>query len=124
MARAKAPSSSEFQRKAALRTEALKELAQIGGEEKAESRIRLAELYLLELEKPEEALNLYASVERDFPETPLLPKVLYALIHIRLEVLPDKTEAMKHYHRLVEQFPLSFYAEEARKHFASRLEER
>lgn len=116
-------SSSEFKTKAVLRTKALKELTEIGGEEKAESRIRLAELYLLELEKPEEALELYESIEQEFPETPLLPKVFYALVHMRLDVLPDRAEAVKYYRLLMDRFSHTLYAEEARKYFAHRLDE-
>jgi len=114
--------SSQYRQKAAKRAKALEELTQLGDQEKADSRYRLAEIYLFELGKPEEALTLYRSIIDDFQDSPIIPKVLYSLIFAHLYVEKDTTQARKYFDELVSKFGDTYYAEKAQEYFSNILQ--
>jgi TolA-binding protein len=111
----------EFKRKASLRASALSDLLNIEDAEAAESRIRLAEIYLFDLDRKEEALDLYRSVYQDFPDEDVAPKALYAVIYIQLKVLPDTSNAQEDFDLLASRYPESVYREEAERNFREGL---
>jgi TolA-binding protein len=111
----------EYKKKASLRAIALSDLLNIEDAEAAESRMRVAEIYLFDLERREEALDLYLSVYEEFPEEDLAPKALYAVIYIRLKVLPDTVLAEQNYTLLSSRYPESVYRVEAERNFGEAL---
>jgi TolA-binding protein len=111
----------EYKRKASFRAHALSSLLNIEDADAAESRMRVAEIYLFELDRQEEALDLYRSVYEDFPEEELAPKALYAVIYIQLRVIPDTTGAEASFSLLTSNYPESVYLGEVERNFGVAL---
>jgi TolA-binding protein len=89
--------------------------------EVAIARLRVAELYLLKLESPSEALPYYESVVLKHPESSLAPKAAYAVAWIAEYRTRDLAAAASAYRRVVDRFPETEHADEAEKALA-RLE--
>ncbi|RLE39961.1 hypothetical protein DRZ77_03265 [Candidatus Woesearchaeota archaeon] len=113
---------SEYKKKALNRYQALRQLVEISSTDSLEARIRLAEIYLVELHRPEEALKIYKSIVDSAGESKIAPRALYALLYIRLFLVKDDEEALNYYNLLKEKFGDSIYAKEAQLHFKDVLE--
>ncbi len=90
-------------------------------EEKDPARVQflLAERYLLDLNQPEQALKEYEKVYTLYPDSPYAPKALYAQAYILKEVL--KREGYRDLYRiLIERYPESYQAKQARKVYESK----
>lgn len=107
---------SFYREEALRRAKALRALSSLGDQSSVEDRVKLAEIYLFELNKPEEALKIYVSILNDFPDTKWKPKVLYSLIYI-YSLKGEKENAKKYYEQLLREFPRSYYTEKAKIFF-------
>jgi TolA-binding protein len=74
-----------------------------------------AELNLFELSKPEDALDLYRQVERDYPDSPYAPKAAYAAAWVLVNRLNRDEEGYDEYRRILIKYPYSDYADGARR---------
>jgi len=108
---------SEFKEKASLRAQALQSLLGMEEEASVQNRVQLAELYLFELNKPEEALKIFEKLYEEDPSGRLAPKILYSILYTRLRKLGDFEGAKKAFKDLEEKFPNSIYYQEALKNF-------
>ena len=88
------------------------ELKENPGDEPAKARFLLAEIYLLNLDRPDLAIENYHVVFDSFPESPYAPKALYAIGWIKENILDDSTGAMATYDTLVLSYPNSIFARE------------
>lgn len=110
-------SSSEYLEKALLRSSAIGRLTSYrqalgGGEESdlAKTQFLLAELYLIDLDRPNQAVEAYQKVVSDFPESEYGPKAAFALGWVHETVKGDSLEAIKAYRRVIAQYPGTPYA--------------
>jgi len=81
----------------------------------AQARLLLGELYLLEFSQPDSAVTQYAEVVNRFPETPAAPRALFSLAYILGTKKGDRAQADSLYRQLMEKYPSSPQAVEARK---------
>jgi hypothetical protein len=102
------------QRAAALR--ALSELQQDEGsgdqalEKRADSALRIAEIFYLERGLPEEASEKYRKVQEEFPQTRAAPRAAYALAYMRWKVDHDSLGAQEELRSLIHLYPASTQA--------------
>ncbi len=96
----------------------------VADEEESEvaiARLRVAEIYLLKLGSPSEAIAYYESVVEEHPTSRLAPKAAFAVAWIAEHRTQDPEGAAEAYRRVVEQFPWTEHAAEAQEAIA-RLE--
>lgn len=88
-----------------------------GGEEEAlaETQFLLAELYLLELKKTDEALKTYEKVIQDFPESEYAPRSFFAIAWIFHHLEGDTVKAVEGYERIIVTYPDTRYSTASRK---------
>lgn len=112
---------SEYKKKALSRFQALKQLEEVSSSDSLNAKIRLAEIYLVDLHRPKEAMKIYKGVVDSAGESKVAPRALYALLYIRLFLLKDEKEAMGYYNMLKEKYGDSIYAREAQTNFGGIL---
>ncbi len=108
---------SEYKEKAALRSQALRSLLNIEDKSNVEAQMKLAMLYLFELNKPEEALEIFEDIYENNSDSKIAPKILYSIIYIRYKKFGDIEGAKEAFRLLEERFGNSIYYEEAMKNF-------
>lgn len=84
------------------------------GEDVANARFLLAELYLLGMDRPEKALELYRDVLTHHASSPLAPKAGLAIAWILEDRLGDSAGAAQAYSDVLERHPDTDYARSAR----------
>jgi tetratricopeptide (TPR) repeat protein len=113
--------TSAYAEQAALRSKNLERLQlfsqelEASGDQAAAAAFKLAELKLFQLEKPEEALDLYAKVEADHATSPYAAKAAFARAWIMRQSLGDSAGAMTEYQRVVDLYPRSQAAAKSRE---------
>jgi TolA-binding protein len=112
---------SAFTEQAALRSKNLERMQQFSqgltgsGNEAARAAFQLAELNYFQFSKVDEALEMYAKVETDFPESPFAPKASYARAWILRAAKGDTASSDAEYQRVVDLYPRSEAAAKARE---------
>ena len=113
---------TEVAKDALLRSTTIGKLAEYrkklsSGEEEAlaETQFLLAELYLLELKKTDEALDAYERVIQDFPESEFGPRASYAIAWVFHYLEEDTVKAMEAYERIIESYPETRFATASQK---------
>lgn len=81
----------------------------------AEIQFLLAELFLVELEKPDLAIEEYQKVVTQFPDSEYAPKAIYAIAWIYRNLKADPAAAEEYFKRLIEEHSETEYANMARK---------
>ena len=81
-----------------------------------EDLLAVAELYRdpERIVLPDSAIYYYREVVRRFPDSEQLPRVLYSIAWIYLEILGDEEEARPYLERLIDSYPSSEHANAAR----------
>ncbi len=77
--------------------------------------LQLAELYYFQLDIPDSALQEYQRLIVNFPENPNVPKALYTMAYIYQNDFGDTVRADSLYRRIVQDFPKTQFAKEARR---------
>ena len=80
------------------------------------------ELYRHELGQADSARAYYEEVIRRFPDSDQLPRAVYSLAWIELQLRGDEESARPHLLRLIEEFPTSAHANEARRLLGQKAE--
>ncbi len=111
--------TTPFREEARRRMLALSELQSIDSTRTALDLYRIAELYLFELQREEEAEQVLKTLLRDFPRSEYAPKALYTLVYLYTDVRPNEDSARKYFQKLQEEFGTTLYAREALRRFAS-----
>ncbi|MGQ9677975.1 MAG: tetratricopeptide repeat protein [bacterium] len=94
---------------------ALEEDSTAGRRDSAEVKFLLAEVHNLNLEDYETALSLYQAVYDTFPQSIWAPKALFARAWITLYKKKDTTTACIELNKIVDEYPATEYATEAKK---------
>ncbi len=76
---------------------------------------RLAELYYFQFSMSDSALNEYNNFIANFPDDPGVPKALFSMAYIYMQDRKDTTKADSLYREIVQNYPKTEYAAEARK---------
>jgi TolA-binding protein len=95
------------------------ELLEGTAENQAETQFLLAELYLLDLEKEDIALEEYQKVVTEFADSNYTPKAIYAIAWIHLNLKSDSQTAEGYFRQLIDQHSETKYANMARKNLRS-----
>ncbi len=80
------------------------------------------ELYRDDIGQADSARAYYEEVLRRFPDSDQLPRAVYSLAWIELQMRGDEEAARPHLLRLIEEFPTSAHANEARRLLGQKLE--
>ena len=80
------------------------------------------ELYRDDIGQADSARAYYKEVIRRFPDSDQLPRAVYSLAWIELQMRDDQEIARPHLLRLIEEFPTSAHANEARRLLGQKLE--
>ncbi|MXW81581.1 MAG: tetratricopeptide repeat protein, partial [Gemmatimonadetes bacterium] len=80
------------------------------------------ELYRDDIGQADSARAYYEEVIRRFPDSDQLPRAVYSLSWIELQMRDDEETARPHLLRLIEEFPTSAHANEARRLLGQKLE--
>ena len=80
------------------------------------------ELYRHEIGQADSARAYYEEVIRRFPDSDQLPRAVYSLAWIELQLRGDEEGASPHLLRLMEEFPTSAHANEARRLLGQKAE--
>jgi len=76
----------------------------------------LAELFFLHLEEPDSAIFWYSKVIDEFPKAEYIPTALYSLASLYHTYKPESQQTVDSlYQRIIEKYPKTAYAAEARK---------
>lgn len=109
--------SSEYAKNALLKSSSIGRLTEYretlsGGEESelARTQFLLAELHLLDLGKPEQAIEEYEKVVTDFPTSDYGPKAAFAVAWVYENVQEDSVLAITAYYRVITKYPGTSYA--------------
>jgi TolA-binding protein len=81
----------------------------------AETQFFLAELYLLELNKIDEALENYAKVIQEYPESEYSPRASYAIAWIYNYLKQDSEKAIEAYSKIMTKYPETRYSRASEK---------
>ncbi len=92
-----------------------KDLSQEDSTKSSITLFLLAELYLLQMNQPDSALDEYMTLVEKFPQSEYAPKSLYAAAWIWENVKKDSLEAEKIYRRILSEYPQSEYGKIALK---------
>jgi TolA-binding protein len=114
--------TSSFTTRAESRSKNLERLRSLhvgGTQDPAAAAFAAAELLLLDLEKPQEAVVQYRLVARRFPHSEYARKAAFGVAWIDLHVLKDTTAARAEYETLLRRYPGTVYADDARYALAS-----
>ncbi|RKX70533.1 hypothetical protein DRP53_04645 [candidate division WOR-3 bacterium] len=88
------------------------ELKKNPGEDPARALFLLAEIYLLNLKRPDLAIETYHAVYDSFPSSDFAPKALYAIGWVRENILGDSSGAAAIYDTLRQRYPETIFAQE------------
>jgi len=77
--------------------------------------LRLAELFYFQFSMSDSALNEYNNFIANFPDDPRVPKALFSMAYIYREDRKDTAAADSLYREIVQNYPKTDYAVEARK---------
>ena len=80
------------------------------------------ELYRDDIGQADSARTYYEEVIRRFPDSDQLPRAVYSLAWIELQLRGDEEGARPHLLRLIEEFPTSAHANEARRLLGQKTE--
>ena len=80
----------------------------------------IAELYRGRLAQPDSALRYYQEVARRFPGSVQLPRILYGMAWVQLEMRDDPEAARPYLERLIEEYPVSTHANAARSYLGRK----
>lgn len=86
-----------------------KDLSQEDSTKSSQTLFLLGELYLLQMNQPDSALDEYMALVEKFPQSAYAPKSLYAAAWIWENVKKDSSEAEKIYRRILDEYPQSEY---------------
>jgi TonB family protein len=89
------------------------ELSQEDSTKSSQTLFLLGELYLLQMDQPDSALDEYLALAEKFPQSEYAPKSLYAAAWIWENVKKDTAEAGKLYRRILDEYPQSEYKKPA-----------
>lgn len=78
-------------------------------------RMRLAEIWLLEFENSDKALEEYRTVLEEFPESEYIPRALYAIAWIEQNTKGNEKDALAGYRTIENDYPDTDYAIAARR---------
>lgn len=92
-----------------------KKLTSAENDSLAEIQFLLAELYLLELRKIDQAISAYEKVVLDFPESEYSPRASYAIAWIFHHLEQDTTKAKEAYLKVISTYPETRYAKASKK---------
>ncbi len=92
-----------------------KELSQEDSTKSSRTLFLLGELYLLQMNQPDSALDEYLTLVEKFPQSEYAPKSLYAAAWIWENIKEDSIEAEKIYRRILNEYPQSEYKKMAFK---------
>jgi TolA-binding protein len=81
----------------------------------AETQFFLAELYLLELNKIDEALENYEKVIQEYPESEYSSRASYAIAWIYHYLKQDSVKAIEAYSKIMEKYPETRYSRASEK---------
>ncbi len=113
---------SQFAVRAASRTGNLQRLTSLRAKkdksDPAEQALSAAELLLFDLEKPADAITQYEVVERRYPHSDFARKAAFARGWAQLSALNDTTAALASFTRVLQRYPGTVYAEDARSTLA------
>jgi len=90
-----------------------RELSEEATEKSSKTLFLLGELYLLQMDQPDSALDEYLALAEKFPQSEYAPKSLYAAAWIWENVKKDTVEAEKLYRRILNEYPQSEYKKAA-----------
>jgi TonB family protein len=90
------------------------DLSQEDSTKSSQTLFLLGELYLLQMDQPDSALDEYMTLVDKYPQSAYAPKALYAAAWIWENVKRDSVEAEKIYNRLLNEYPQSEYRKAAR----------
>ena len=76
----------------------------------------IAELYRGRLAQPDSSLRYYQEVARRFPTSVQLPRILYSMAWVHLELKENLEGARPYLERLIEEYPASDHANAARSY--------
>ena len=76
-------------------------------------RLKIAELYLFEINKPEKAVKIYKSVIDSAPSQDDLKRALYGLVYIYTEIFHNPDSSNKYFTILKQKFENSIYVKQA-----------
>ena len=82
-------------------------------------RMRLAEIWLLEFENSDKALEEYRTVLEEFPESEYIPRALYAIAWIEQNTKGNEKDALAGYRTIEKDYPDTDYAIAARRQIES-----
>ncbi|MFT7693609.1 MAG: tetratricopeptide (TPR) repeat protein [Candidatus Latescibacterota bacterium] len=74
----------------------------------------IAEVYRDLAEQPDSSIAYYGEILRRFPQSEQLPRAIYSISWIHMEMLDDRESARHYLDQLIEEFPASAHANEAR----------
>ncbi len=94
--------------------ERLRDLRLAAKSDPAERAFAAAELTLLDLEKPDDAMLQYALVARRYPRSEYAQKAAYALAWCALRVARDTSRAIDAFTDVLRRYPGTVFAEDAR----------
>ena len=80
-----------------------------------ETILTVAEIYRDRLAMPDSAIHFYREFTRRFPESHQVPRALYSIAWIHIEMKGDEESAAPWLHQLAEDFPLTEHANAARE---------
>ena len=80
-----------------------------------DTRFKLAELYLFELNKPDSALSIYCQIESKFSDPQIKARAVYARAWIYQNIYQLSTKADSLFQYLITQFPQTIYADSVKK---------
>ncbi|HID92605.1 MAG TPA: tetratricopeptide repeat protein, partial [bacterium (Candidatus Stahlbacteria)] len=83
--------------------------------EAAKTQFLLAETYLLDFKKIDEAITEYQKVIENFPESEYAPKAAYSIAWVLENVKKDDEKAILAYQSVIEKYPNTKYSEKAQK---------
>jgi tetratricopeptide (TPR) repeat protein len=79
----------------------------------AETQYLLAELYLMQLAKPDSALQEFEYIPKEFPESYLAPKALIAIALMKRDYYDDTAAFTENLRRVLKEYPRSDFVPEA-----------
>ncbi len=85
-----------------------------------ETELKLAEMYLLDLDEPDSAISVYKYILEKYPDDSLAPKAAYSLGWIYANSKRDLKTADSVFAELIKKYPESDYAVGGARYFKSR----
>jgi tetratricopeptide (TPR) repeat protein len=117
--------TSEYGEKAKKKADVLNRILELTNEteEIDRAQFHLAEMYFVDLNEPERAIEEYQKVYTDFPESIWAPKALYAQFWITKNFLNEDSVATLLAQNLMSRYPNTEYAMSAKKMIQKEINE-